>query len=177
MDDIIMAGYNRLIDLISTTDDSIVQHTEEVLSHESVLLEKMASQTAPIIMKVGISILERGKKNNQGEIYDGKYYPKRMLVLGRSAELAPYRPDNINKVIIDQFCVLSEDGGFYEIMYSGDDLIIDSYLGALNPRQVLDLYGYEAVFMLYKAMKQYLENQEALLESLGKTLEFIAAKK
>ena len=62
-------------------------------------------------------------------------------------------------------------------MYSADELVIDSYLAEISPRQVIDLYGYEAMFMLYKAMQQYLENQEVLLSSLEQTISFIRSGK
>ncbi len=81
----------------------------------------------------------------------------------------------MSRPVIDQFCLLSEDGKFYEVMYSADDLVVDSYMGELTPRQVLDIYGYEAVFMLYKGMKEYLEGQETLLSCLESTLQFISA--
>jgi hypothetical protein len=77
---------------------------------------------------------------------------------------------------MDQFCRLSEDGRFFEIMYIADTLIIDSYLGELTPRQVIDLYGYDAMYMLYEAMKQYLEGQEGLLAALETTIRFIAGE-
>jgi hypothetical protein len=79
----------------------------------------------------------------------------------------------MSRAVQDQFCLLGEDGRFYEIMYSADDLVIDSYLAEITPRQVIDLYGYEAMFMLYKAMQQYMQNQGELLLALEKTLNFI----
>ncbi len=80
----------------------------------------------------------------------------------------------MSRKITDQFCLLGEDGKFYEIMYSTDDLMVDSYLGELTPGQVIDLYGYDALYMLYKGMKEYLEGQEILLSSLDGTLQFLA---
>ena len=99
-----------------------------------------------------------------------------MILLGKSNDPAPFRPDNMAKKVTDQFCTVGEDGKFYEIMYSGDDLIIDSYLAEITPRQVIDLYGYDAMFMLYKAMVQYLENQEELVEALKRTLSYISSR-
>jgi hypothetical protein len=174
MEDVIINGYTRLIELIRTTDSGIDQHTESIRAHEAEVLGKMGAMTAPVIHNAGITILERGKKDNLGEIYDANHYPSRVFVLGKSTDLSPYRPDNISRPVIDQFCLLSEDGKFYEVMYSADDLVIDSYLGELTPRQVIDIYGYEAVFMLYKGMKQYLEGQESLLTALETTLQFLA---
>lgn len=174
MEDVIINGYTRLIDLIRTTDSRIDQHAEKVRAQEADMLGKMGAITAPVIHNAGISILEKGKKDNQGEIYDAKHYSSRVFVLGKSTDLSPYRPDNMSRPVIDQFCLLSEDGKFYEVMYSADELVIDSYLGELTPRQVIDIYGYDAVFMLYKGMKQYLEGQENLLGALEVTLQFLA---
>ena len=58
-------------------------------------------------------------------------------------------------------------------MYSTDGFIIDSYRCELTSRQVIDLYGYDALFMLYKALEQYLENQESILAVLEKAISFI----
>ena len=173
MEDIVINGYTRLIELIKTTDAGINTHTEEIRARDAELLERIGTMTAPVITNAGITILEKGKKDNLGEIYDARHYPSRVFVLGKSVEMAPFRPDNMSKPVVDQFCLLSEDGKFYEVMYSADDLVVDSYLGELSPRQVIDLYGYEAVFMLYKGMKQYLEGQEDLLSALEATIQFM----
>jgi hypothetical protein len=96
-----------------------------------------------------------------------------MLALGKTLELAPFRPDDPSKKISDQFCTLGADGSFYEILYSQDELVVDSYLGELTGRQVLDIYGYEVMYMLYKALYQYADNQEELLIALASVMEFI----
>jgi hypothetical protein len=173
MEDVVITGYNRLIELIRETDQSIDCNAQVIRSRDAELLGRMGEITAPVIKNVGITILEKGKKDNQGEIYDAKHYGSRVFILGKSNELAPYRPDDMNRPVIDQFCLLSEDGKFYEVMYSMDDLVIDSYLGELTPHQVLDLYGYDAVYMLYKGMKQYLEGQDALMSGLDVTVQFL----
>lgn len=174
MDEIIIQGYTRLIELIKTTDASIDDRSAVIRSRDAELLGEMGRITGPVIKTAGISLLERGKKDNQGEIYDAVHYPSRVFVLGKSTDPAPYRPDNMSRKITDQFCLLGEDGKFYEIMYSTDDLMVDSYLGELTPGQVIDLYGYDALYMLYKGMKEYLEGQEILLSSLDDTLQFLA---
>lgn len=174
MEDIIVNGYTRLIEVIQTTDGAIDRHADDLKNHDAELLGRMGAMTAPVIGTMGITILEKGKKDNSGEIYDAKHYGMRVFVLGKSAELAPFRPDNMNRPVMDQFCLLGEDGKFYEVMYSMDDLIIDSYLGEISPREVLDIYGSDALFMLYKGMKEYLEGQETLLANLEGALQFLA---
>lgn len=175
MEEIIEQGFNRLVEVINLHDTSIDAYSENIRKMDAELLDKMASKVTPVIKKTGIELLEKGKKDNQGEIYDPCHYPLKMIILGRSAEPVPYRPDNMSRTVQDQFCLLGEDGKFYEVMYSADELVIDSYLAEISPRQVIDLYGYEVMFMLYKAMQQYLENQETLLSALEKTISFLRA--
>lgn len=176
MEDIIERGFTRLVEVINTQDISIGAYTEEIRGKDADLLYRMGQQVKPVIEKIGLEMLEKGKKDNKGEIYDPQHYQKKMILLGKSSDPVPFRPDNMAKKVSDQFCMVGEDGKFYEIMYSGDDLIIDSYLAEITPRQVIDLYGYDAIFMLYKAMVQYLENQEELVEALKRTLSFISPK-
>ncbi len=173
MEEIIEQGFNRLIEVINLHDASLGAYSEEIRNLDAELLNRMAAQVTGVIAKTGIELLEKGKKDNQGEIYDPRHYPKKMIILGKSTDPVPYRPDNMSRAVQDQFCLLGEDGRFYEIMYSADDLVIDSYLAEITPRQVIDLYGYEAMFMLYKAMQQYMQNQGELLLALEKTLNFI----
>lgn len=173
MEEIIELGFNRLVEVINLHDSSIDAYAEEIRNLDADLLGRMGAQISPVIAKIGIELLEKGKKDNQGEIYDPRHYPTKMIILGKSAEPVSFRPDNMSRAVQDQFCLLGEDGKFYEIMYSADELVIDSYLAEITPRQVIDLYGYEAMFMLYKAMLQYMENQEELLAALEKTIQFI----
>jgi hypothetical protein len=175
MEEVIERGFSRLIELINLHDSSIDAYSEEIKTMDADLLARMASQVRVVISKTGIELLEKGKKDSQGEIYDPIHYPLKMIILGRSADPVLYRPDNMSRQVQDQFCLLGEDGKFYEVMYSADELIVDSYLAEISPRQVIDLYGYEAMFMLYKAMQMYLENQESLLSALEKTISFIRA--
>jgi len=54
------------------------------------------------------------------------FYEKKMIVLGKSDPL-PYRPDDPSKPVDTQLCVLSEDGNFYEVMYTTTEIRVDSY--------------------------------------------------
>ena len=117
-------------------------------------------------------MVNRAKLDSKGEPYDAEYYPKRMLILGRT-DPAKFRPDNVNRPIADQFCVLSEDGKFFELMYSSDQVFMDSYLNPLSPEEVIDLYGLEIMFMLYRAMRDYLVADRDLVEALGKVIAFV----
>jgi len=103
-----------------------------------------------------------------------------MIVLGKT-DPAGYRPDNMSKKVDDQFCVLSEDGKFYELMFSFDGFIVDSYANPISPKDALDRYGYEPMYMLYQALHDYLKGQEDLVAALKLVLAFVfpvsAAKK
>ena len=173
MDKIINDGFARLVDIINTQTKELDAAQEQLKLHDGTLLEKMGETAMPIVHAIGIEILSRGKVNLSGEIYDPKYYEIPMIVLGKTLEVAPFRPDDPNRKITDQFCTLGSDGVFYEILYSQDELVVDSFLGTLTGRQVLDLYGYETMYMLYKALHQYADNQEQLLLALAAVMEFI----
>ncbi len=100
-----------------------------------------------------------------------------MIILGKAAKPAAFRPDNAQKQITDQFCVLSEDGQFFELMYSFDGFLTDSYLNPIDTNTAIDHYGYDIMFMLYRAMHDYLKGEEALIESLEKVIDYIFAPK
>ncbi len=146
--------------------------TAEVRSKDAALLSKMADAVKGTIADIGLNMLQKGKQDSKGELYDASYYPIKMIILGKS-DPVPYRPDDINKTVTDQFCVLSEEGRLYEVMYSSDGFLTDSYLNPIDPAQALKIYGYELIFMLYRAMKDYLASQEEIVTALGKVLEFI----
>jgi hypothetical protein len=136
----------------------------------------MAEQTAPLISSIGLSLLRRGKQDTKGEIYDPEYYREKMIVLGKTTPV-PYRPDNPSVPVVDQFCVLSEKGEFYELMYSTDGFLTDSYINHITAEDVLRVYGEEPFFMLYHALKDFLKGQEDLVEALQKVLNFILEDK
>jgi hypothetical protein len=173
MDKVIEDGFIRLVSVIETQTKDLDAWQEQLKLHDGTLFEKMGEMAAPIVSAIGIEILSRGKVDLSGEIYDPQYYPTLMIVLGKALEKAPFRPDDLNKAITDQFCMLGSDGKFYEILYSQDELIVDSFLGELTGRQSLDLYGYDTMYMLYKALHQYADDQEQFLLALALVMELI----
>jgi len=173
MDNIIEDGFTRLVEVINTQTEAIAAAEEQLKLQDGALFERMGEMATPIAKAIGIEILSRGKVDLSGELYDPQFYQIPMIVLGKTVDIAPFRPDDPSKKVTDQFCTLGADGVFYEILYSQDELIVDSYLGALTGRQILDLYGYEAMYMLYKALHQYADNQEEFLFALATVLEFI----
>ncbi|MCC7565598.1 MAG: hypothetical protein KO206_04890 [Methanomicrobiaceae archaeon] len=172
MDEVIEEGYSRLIEKLEETSRRREELSREVRDREAALLGRMAEKTMPVIGQKGLEMLELGKVDPGGAIYDPVYYPKKMILLGKT-DPVPYRPDDPTKPVENQICVLSEDGKFFELMYSSDGFILDSYLNPLTPAEALDLYGYEIMLMLYRAMREYLESEGDLVDALAKTLEFI----
>jgi len=160
--------------------DDLKEHggklAQEVQENDAKLLSRMAASTTPVIKTIGLNLLKMGKQDTKGEIYDPAYYPAKMIVLGK-VEPDPVRPDNPTKTITDQFCVLSEDGDFFELMYSFDGFLTDSYLNRIDARRAIDRYGYDIMFMLYQAMHDYLKSEEELIASLNTVIGYIFARK
>ncbi len=170
--DEIECGFAALQEQISANRDAIAETTEAVQKDEAALLARMAATAAAILPVAGLEVMARGKVDGAGEMYDQGYYPGKMFVLART-EPMPFRPDNPEKAVTDQFCVLKEDGTLAELMYSTDTVVVDSLLAPISPEDALGVYGPELLFMLYRALRQYLEGQDALLDALRTTLEYL----
>lgn len=149
--------------------------SEKVRANDAKLLERMAQSAMPVVKKVGLNILKKGKQDTKGELYHPQYYTEKMIILGKT-DPAPFRPDNPSMPVVDQFCVLSEEGSFFEVMYSFDGFLTDSYLKPITSQQAIDQYGYDIMFMLYKALKDYLEGEEELVEALEKVIAYVFAR-
>jgi len=174
--DEIETGFTKILEKIDELKKGETEYAEEVRKNDAKLLSRMADSAAPLVKTIGISMLKKGKTDNKGEIYHPQYYPQKMIILGKS-ETPGVRPDNPQMQITDQFCVLSEDGELFELMYSFDGFLTDSYLKPLEPRRAIDEYGYDIMFMLYSAMHDYLKGEEALIRALDTVLGYITAKK
>ena len=172
MADEIETGFKRIIEKIEKAQNKKKKLSDTVRANDAALLERMAGTAIPVVSSIGIQLLEKGKQGNDGELYDTNFYKKKMIILGKT-DPVPFRPDNPAKKVIDQFCLLAEDGKFYEIMYSTDGFITDSYLNPLNGRTALDIYGYDIMYMLYKAMHDYLKGEDALVIALDATIAFV----
>jgi hypothetical protein len=171
MDDI-EKGFDQLLDMVEEMNRKSTPLLAEVRVKAAALLGKMGTSTVPVVQRIGMTMVERAKLDGKGEPYDAQYYPRKMIVLGKS-EPAPYRPDDPGKKVTDQFCVLSDEGKFFEIMYSSDGMMLDAFFNPLTPEQVLDIYGLEVMFMLYRAMRDYLQDQKDLVDALGRILDYI----
>jgi hypothetical protein len=175
--DEIEAGFEKLEQKIKELQEKSGSLSQEVRTHDAELLARMARSAIPVIGIVGLNMLKRGKQDTKGEIYDPEYYSQKMIILGKAANPAAFRPDNAQKQVTDQFCVLSEDGEFFELMYSFDGFITDSYLNPIDTNTAIEHYGYDIMFMLYRAMHDYLKGEEALVEALEKVLGYIFTPK
>ncbi|MCU0632403.1 MAG: hypothetical protein MUC66_05440 [Methanolinea sp.] len=173
--DQIEKGYKALLKKIDELDARRETLSEEVKAREAELMARMGEITAPLVSRIGMNMLNRGKQDTKGEMYDTVYYPKKMVILGKT-DPVEHRPDNISKKADEQFCVLSEDGNFYELMFSSDGIMVDSYLNPLTAGDALQIYGHEIMVMLYRAMRDYLEGQKELVDALEKTIAFVLAK-
>jgi hypothetical protein len=174
-EDEIEKGYSILLERIKKSQEKEEKLSVDVKGKKATLLSRMSQMTTPLISRVGLSLLRRGKQDMRGEIYDPEYYQEKMIVLGKTTP-STYRPDDPAKKVADQFCVLSEKGSFYELMFSTDGFLTDSYLNPISPEDVIQIYGDEPLFMLYHAMKDYLQSHEDLIVALDKVLSFILEK-
>ena len=173
--DEIETGFEKLMQKIDALQARENSQTAEMKKNDAKLLKKMAASAVPVVKKVGLNMLKMGKQDTKGEIYDPAYYPQKMIILGKS-EPAAFRPDNPGKTVTDQFCVLSEDGDFFELMYSFDGFLTDSYLNPIDSRVAIDIYGYDVMFMLYRALHDYLEGEENLVGALEVVMNYVYAR-
>lgn len=173
--DEIETGFEKLIQKIEKLKETDATLSDKIRKHDASLLARMAVSSVPVVKSVGLNMLRRGKQDLKGEIYDPMYYPEKMIILGKTDPSA-FRPDNPEKQITDQFCVLSEEGSFYELMYSFDGFLTDSYLNPIDAKKAIELYGYDVMVMLYAAMHDYLKGEEVLIEALDKVIGYIFAR-
>jgi hypothetical protein len=164
------------IDTLEELQEKGKSLSEKVRAGDAKLLEKMAKTAVPVVKKIGLNILKKGKQDTKGEIYDPQYYLEKMIILGKT-DPVPFRPDNPAIPVVDQFCVLSEEGALFEVMYSFDGFLTDSYLQPITARQAIDQYGYDVMFMLYSALHDYLEGEEALVDALEKVIGYVFVPK
>jgi hypothetical protein len=170
--DEVETGFKTLVGRIEARENEKADLAEELRKKDALLLTRMAKSARPLIPKIGLNMLERGKQDTKGELYDTVFFRNKMIVLGKT-EPGGQRPDNPMKKVDDQFCVFSEDGKFYELLYSFDGFMVDSYLQPLSPEQALTRYGLDIMVMLYLALKDYLKGEEELVKALKLTLGYL----
>jgi len=175
--DEIEAGYKKIEQKIQELQEKADSLSKEIRDHDAELLARMAKSAVPVVRIVGLNMLKKGKQDTKGEIYDPAYFPRRMIILGKATKPAASRPDNPQMPVTDQFCVMSEEGKFFELMYSFDGFLHDSFLNPIDTKTAIDHYGYDIMFMLYRAMHDYLKGEEALVEALEKVIGYVFAQK
>ena len=175
--DEIEAGYKKIEQRIQELHEKADSLSKEIRDHDAELLTRMAKSAVPVVRVVGLNMLKRGKQDTKGEIYDPAYFPGKMIILGKAVKPAESRPDNPQMPVTDQFCVMSEEGKFFELMYSFDGFLHDSFLNPIDTKTAIDHYGYDIMFMLYRAMHDYLKGEEALVEALEKVIGYVFAQK
>ena len=176
MMDEIEQGFEKLKEKIEDLNAREQELTGRLKENNVKLLKKMAASSVSVVKIVGLNMLKKGKQDTKGEMYDPQYYPQKMIILGK-AEPVGGRPDNPGMPVTDQFCVLSEDGDFFELMYSFDGFLTDSYLNPLEADRALELYSYDVMYMLYRAMRDYLTDEQKLVDALEIVVGYVFAKK
>ena len=152
MDEIVEQGFDRLQTLISETKQKQDDAYRELCEQSALLLSRMIEAVAPIAGEIGSEFLLKAKQDTKGELYDQKYYDEKMIILGKTDSPMEYRPDDPKKKVTQQFCVLSEKGVLYELMFSNDGFVVDTFASPLTPEDALVFYGYDIMYMLYSAM-------------------------
>jgi len=177
MDSIVEQGFDRLLEVIKETKEKQDDAAEKIMEKDTVLLEKMIAAVAQIIPNVGSEFLLKAKQDTKGDLYDQKYYPDKMIILGKTESPVSFRPDDPKKKVTTQFCVASEKGELFELMFSNDGFIVDTYASPLSAEDALAFYGYDIIYMLYSAIREFALAEEDVLDALNLTLGFLQQKK
>ena len=165
-------GFDELLKEIEEFRENEEELTSEVLENKALLLKRLAEKAKPFVSNVGVTLLIGAKSDASGQMVETRFHDKKMFVLGKT-EPMPYRPDDMSKPVNSQFCALTEDGTFLEIMYSTVGPLTDSYENELTAEEALDLYGLEILYMLYKAFEQYLTDEKEFIAALEKVISFM----
>ena len=89
--DEIEAGFTKIMEKIEDMKKTDARLSEEVRTHDSELLGRMAVMAKPVVKSVGLKLLKIGKQDTKGELYHPNYYNEKMIVLGK-CETGPPPP-------------------------------------------------------------------------------------
>lgn len=176
MDPIVEQGFERLLDVIKEAKEKQQEIAEMIIKEDKALLEKMLSAVVPVVQVAGSLFMKRAKQDTKGDLYDQMYYSDKMIILGKTETPASFRPDDPKKQVTQQFCVASEKGELFELMFSNDGFVVDTYASPLSAEDALVFYGYDILYMLYSAIRDYALAEEDLLDALDLTLGFLQQK-
>ena len=163
-------------DLIKEAKEKQQEIAEMIIKEDKALLEKMLSAVVPVVQAAGSLFMQRAKQDTKGDLYDQMYYSDKMIILGKTESPASFRPDDPKKQVTQQFCVASEKGELFELMFSNDGFVVDTYASPLSAEDALVFYGYDILYMLYSAIRDYALAEEDLLDALDLTLGFLQQK-
>lgn len=176
MDKIVEEGFDRLTEIVTKTKTKQDAVLNKIVKGDADLLKKMIESVAPVISEAGQEFMLKAKQDSKGDLYDQKYYDFKMILLGKTEHPMEMRPDDPRKKVEQQYCVLSEKGELFELMFSNDGFIVDTYASPLSIEDALDFYGYDILYMLFSAMREYSLAQQDLLDALNITLGFLQNK-
>ena len=168
-------GFQAAVACAKQSTEGVDALSPEMHAAVAPMIARLTKDAAEIVPTAGLMMMVRGKQDGKGELYDTVYFDQKMLILGKTEPL-PYRPDDMAKKVDNQYLVLGEDGVFSELMYSSDGFLIDSYKKDLSAGDAAELYGFEAIVMLYKAVQQYATDESRLHEAMGTVLELLLAE-
>ncbi|MDO5844057.1 MAG: hypothetical protein Q4Q53_02790 [Methanocorpusculum sp.] len=177
MDKVVEEGFDRLTELVTKTKLEQNAVLNKIAEGDAALLKKMIESVAPVISEAGQEFMLKAKQDSKGDLYDQKYYDFKMILLGKTEHPVEFRPDNPKKKVEQQYCVLSEKGELFELMFSNDGFIVDTYAAPLSIDDALEFYGYDILYMLFSAMREYSLAQQDLLDALNITLGFMQNNK
>jgi len=177
MDPIVEQGFDRLLEIIKETKEKQEDAAEKIMEKDTLLLEEMIAAVAQVIPNAGSEFLLKAKQDIKGDLYDQKYYPDKMIILGKTESPVSFRPDDPKKKVTQQFCVESEKGELFELMFSNDGFVVDTYASPLSAEDALAFYGYDIIYMLYSAIREFALAEEDVLDALNLTLGFLQQKK
>jgi len=83
MADIIERGFSEILKKIDMMKKEEASRSEEIRKKDAELLQKMGDSVRGVISGIGMNMLERGKQDAKGELYNPVYYPKKMIILAR----------------------------------------------------------------------------------------------
>jgi len=86
--DEIETGFTRIMEKIEEMKKKDAPLAETVRKHDAEMLGRMAVMAKPVVESVGLDLLMSGKQDTKNELYDTRYYPDKMIILGK-AEPAP----------------------------------------------------------------------------------------
>ncbi|MCX6692052.1 MAG: hypothetical protein NTW33_08405 [Methanoregula sp.] len=71
--DEIEAGFEKILQKIEDLKGKEAGIAEKIRKNDAALLDRMAHSSIPVVKSIGLAMLQKGKQDTKGEIYDPKY--------------------------------------------------------------------------------------------------------